>query len=99
MNDQDSLAKLQKSWPETTDYLRRVGQVNNDLAVLREMSQREEYEVSLTWLDHLEVGWKISRVPQCAAISEPGALNSMAGAKWLELNSLRCRTTSGLLHG
>ena len=56
MNDQESLAKLQASWPETTDYLRRVGQVNNDLAVLREMSQRDEYEASLTWLDRLEVG-------------------------------------------
>ncbi|MEV8339453.1 MULTISPECIES: hypothetical protein [Leucobacter] len=56
MHDQESLAKLQQSWPETTDYLRRVGQVNNDLAVLREISQRDEYEASLTWLDHLAVG-------------------------------------------
>ncbi|MBS3182369.1 hypothetical protein [Leucobacter manosquensis] len=56
MHDQESLDKLQQSWPETTDYLRRVGQVNNDLAVLREISQRDEYEASLTWLDHLAVG-------------------------------------------
>ncbi|MFD5600800.1 hypothetical protein ACFWHR_12190 [Leucobacter sp. NPDC058333] len=56
MHDQESLAKLQQSWPETTDYLRRVGQINNDLMALREMAQRDTYESSLTWLDRLAVG-------------------------------------------
>lgn len=56
MNDQESLHQLRESWPETEDYLQRVGQVNNDLMVLKETAQRDEYESALTWLDHLAVG-------------------------------------------
>lgn len=55
MHDQESLAQLQATWPETADYLQRVGQVNNDLMVLRDLAARDEYEASLTWLDHLAV--------------------------------------------
>lgn len=56
MQDQEMLAKLRQSWPETTDYLTRVGQANNDLSVMRELAQREAYEAQLTWLDKLAVG-------------------------------------------
>lgn len=56
MIEQEQLAKLQASWPATENFLERVGQVNNDLMVLREAAARDEYESSLTWLDHLAVG-------------------------------------------
>ena len=56
MQDQEMLARLRESWPETMDYLTQVGQANNDLAVMRELAQRETYEASLTWLDQLAVG-------------------------------------------
>jgi hypothetical protein len=56
MNDHETLNRMQQSWPETDNYLERVGQVQNDLMVLREVAAREAYESSLTWLDHLAVG-------------------------------------------
>ncbi|WP_336652997.1 MULTISPECIES: hypothetical protein [unclassified Leucobacter] len=56
MIEQEQLATLQESWPVTESYLERVGQVNNDLMVLRELAARDEYEASLTWLDQLGVG-------------------------------------------
>lgn len=56
MNEQQALHRMQQTWAETEDYLQRVGQVNNDLMAIREMTDRDEYESSLTWLDHLSVG-------------------------------------------
>lgn len=55
MNNHESFVRLQSTWPETTDYLRQIGQANNDLMVLRELAQRDSYETSLTWLDQLAV--------------------------------------------
>lgn len=51
MYSPETLARLQQTWPETTDYLQRVGQVNNDLMVMREM-QSEQPE---GWMDRLGV--------------------------------------------
>ncbi|MBL3685678.1 hypothetical protein D3248_01735 [Leucobacter zeae] len=53
MYDQQILRELQGSWPETTDYLVRVGQVTNDLMVLRELAAAEN--ASPTWLTELAV--------------------------------------------
>ncbi len=36
------LAKLQARWPETTDYLTKLRQLNNDLMVLREVQAAEK---------------------------------------------------------
>lgn len=60
MSDHETLTHLQSSWPETEDYLQRVGQVTNDLMVLRELQARESYEAGLTWLDRL--GYDMSDV-------------------------------------
>ncbi|MGJ0202763.1 hypothetical protein NHL51_01210 [Leucobacter sp. gxy201] len=60
MSDHETLTHLQSSWPGTEDYLQRVGQVTNDLMVLRELRERESYEASLTWLDRL--GYDLSDV-------------------------------------
>ncbi|UTX53294.1 hypothetical protein [Leucobacter aridicollis] len=51
MYDQEMLAKLQATWPETTDYLTKLGQLNNDLMVLREMKAADEHIPS--WLELL----------------------------------------------
>lgn len=51
MYDQEMLAKLQATWPETTDYLTKLGQLNNDLMVLREMQAAEEHVPS--WLEQM----------------------------------------------
>lgn len=53
MYDQETLQQLRQSWPETTDYLQRVGQVTNDLMMLREM--RRVAASSSTWLEQLAV--------------------------------------------
>lgn len=55
MQDLEMLARLRQTWPESTDYLARVGQANNDLSVLRELAQRETYEAQLSWLDQMAV--------------------------------------------
>lgn len=69
MFDQQSLSQLQKSWPETTDYLERVGQVTNDLTILRELLQRDGYEASLTWLDQLAVDVEdLTKTPTAVAV-------------------------------
>lgn len=69
MFDQQSLSQLQKSWPETTDYLERVGQVTNDLSVLREMLQRDGYEMKLDWLDQLAVDVEdLTKTPTAVAV-------------------------------
>lgn len=69
MHDQESLAKLQASWPETADYLQRVGQVTNDLMVLRELAARDEYEATLTWLDHLAIDVEdLTEMPSAAMV-------------------------------
>lgn len=54
MYDQEILDRLQATWPETTDYLRRVGQVQNDLMVLRELQEADRAEAS--WMDELAIG-------------------------------------------
>lgn len=41
MYDQQLLRQLQSTWPETADYLTRIGQTTNDLMVLRELRQVE----------------------------------------------------------
>lgn len=51
MYDQEMLAKLQATWPETTDYLTKLGQLNNDLMVLREIQAAEEHMPS--WLEQM----------------------------------------------
>ncbi|KAM9865640.1 hypothetical protein ACIFOC_01262 [Leucobacter aridicollis] len=51
MYDQEMLAKLQATWPETTDYLTKLGQLNNDLMVLREIQAAEEHIPS--WLEQM----------------------------------------------
>ena len=51
MYDQEMLAKLQATWPETTDYLKKLGQLNNDLMVLREIQAAEEHMPS--WLEQM----------------------------------------------
>ncbi len=51
MYDQEMLAKLQATWPETTDYLTKLGQLNNDLMVLREIKAADEHIPS--WLELL----------------------------------------------
>lgn len=69
MYDHEMRTRMQQTWPETTDYLRRVGQVTNDLMVLREMQQAEGYEASLTWLDQLEVDVEdLTATPTGAAV-------------------------------
>lgn len=71
MIDQEQLAKLQASWPTTENYLERVGQVNNDLMVLREAAARDEYESSLTWLDHLAVSVEdLTKRPNAALVMQ-----------------------------
>ncbi|MCS3427594.1 hypothetical protein [Leucobacter aridicollis] len=52
MYDQEVLAKLQATWPETTDYLTKLGQLNNDLMALREMQAADEHIPS--WLEQEE---------------------------------------------
>ncbi len=54
MYDQEMLAKLHATWPETTDYLTKLGQLNNDLMVLREIQAAEEYLPS--WLERMAYG-------------------------------------------
>lgn len=54
MYDQEILTRLQATWPETTDYLVRVGQVQNDLMVLRELQEADRAEAS--WMDELAIG-------------------------------------------
>lgn len=69
MQDQEMLARLRESWPETTDYLTQVGQANNDLSVMRELAHRETYEASLTWLDQLAVGVEdLTKRPNAARV-------------------------------
>ncbi|GAA2823401.1 hypothetical protein [Leucobacter komagatae] len=51
MYDQEMLAKLQATWPETTDYLTKLGQLNNDLMVLRDIQAADEHIPS--WLEIL----------------------------------------------
>lgn len=53
MYDQEMLAQLQRTWPETEDFLQRVGQVTNDLQVLREL--RMTGLSAPTWLEELAV--------------------------------------------
>lgn len=53
MSTMEQLQHMQTSWPETTNYLTRVGQINNDLMVLREAAARDR--MSITWLDQLGI--------------------------------------------
>ncbi len=53
MYDQVILDHMQKTWPETEDYLRRVGQVTNDLLALRELLVTER--PAPTWMEKLAV--------------------------------------------
>lgn len=71
MTDQEMLARMQQTWPETDDYLKRVGQVNNDLQAIREMTSRDQYEASLTWLDHLAVSVEdLTKRPNAALVMQ-----------------------------
>lgn len=51
--DQQLLRDLAKKWPETTDYLQRVGQIQNDLMTLRELSAKEAHTPD--WLEALAI--------------------------------------------
>lgn len=53
MYDQNLLKQLQARWPETDNYLDRVGQVTNDLMVAREIQQAATHTPS--WLDRLAI--------------------------------------------
>ena len=53
MSMMEQLSQMQSTWPDTTDYLTRVGQINNDLMVLREAAAREQ--ITVTWLDRLAI--------------------------------------------
>lgn len=53
MSTMEQLQQMQTSWPETTNYLTRVGQINNDLMVLREAAARDR--MSISWLDQLSI--------------------------------------------
>jgi hypothetical protein len=69
MYDETLLTQLAQTWPETTDYLRRVGQVTNDLQTIRELQQRDRYESSLTWLDQLEIDVEdLTQTPTAAQV-------------------------------
>lgn len=57
MNDKISkplFHQLQDRWPETDNYLERVGQINNDLLTLREIDAHEKYVPG--WLERLAIG-------------------------------------------
>lgn len=53
MYNESILRQLSERWPETDDYLRRVGQVTNDLMVMREILRADEYQP--TWLEALAI--------------------------------------------
>ena len=46
--------QLQARWPETDDYLTRVGQINNDLMTMREIEYYENHIPD--WLERLAIG-------------------------------------------
>lgn len=65
--DQQLLHDLSKTWPETADYLKRVGQVQNDLLVLQEEAARESHTPS--WMDELGIETSdLLRVPTAVSV-------------------------------
>lgn len=57
MNEKTSkplFQQLQDRWPETDNYLTRVGQINNDLMTLREIDAHEQHIPG--WLERLAIG-------------------------------------------
>lgn len=52
MNDFEQLHQLRQTWPETENYLDRIGQTTNDLQVLREMDAAEQIP---SWLNLLGI--------------------------------------------
>ncbi|WP_053353945.1 hypothetical protein [Leucobacter musarum] len=90
MTDQEMLARMQQTWPETDDYLARVGQVNNDLQVLREISERDQYEASLTWLDRLAVSiTDLTELPSAVTVLQHLHLRGMSVATALTVPGFR----------
>ncbi len=53
MSMYEQLQRLEQSWPETDDFLTRVGQLNNDRLLLQEAAARESMTVS--WMDRLGI--------------------------------------------
>lgn len=53
MSNDETLRHLNSSWPETDNYLVQLGQLQNDLMVMRELQMDDQY--TPTWLDLLAI--------------------------------------------
>lgn len=81
MSMMEQLQQMQSTWPDTTDYLTRVGQINNDLMVLREAAARDR--ITVTWLDRLAIEPEDLLVRPAAI-----AIARMLHQKWTPLQAL-----------